>query len=570
MLHRSGSGRSYKAALAGVVCCAALSACSGLTRSQALQRPVNGEMVDAALSPAEQRRAEALAEYGVGISDEIRGDLDGALEHYLHALQLDPRNARLAVRLGQIYVSKRNLTNAVDVLETSLRAKPNNSDVLYWLGFAYRADSKDDKAAAAFHQALKNDPDNLNALGGLIDIDLQKNAMPEITKLLDHAVHRKSDSSLYWIRLGDMYALIAKQKPTWATKNNRQRMQSCYQKALALTPDDSSVVMRVADSYADNGDFAEAAQAYAKLLAKQPDAPQIRERLALNYIRANQKEKAAAVLEEMIKRDPLHFGIYNYLAEVYEDMDQDEKAISEYQQSLVINPNQLVPYLRLALLQLKLKQYNATVKTLNEAKDRFPTTYFIPYYFGLLYSEQKDYAKAVSSFADAEAVATATPTEPKLDGHFYFYYAAASERLGEFEKAESLFRKCIQLDPDNDGACNYLGFMWAEKGVHLNEALDLIQKAVKAEPNNGAYIDSLGWVLFKLGRTDEALVQMRRAVELTKDDATVYDHLADVLLKLGKIDEALLVLRKAQQLDPQNKSISQKLQKLNGNQSAAH
>jgi len=399
---------------------------------------------------------------------------------------------------------------------------------------------------------------------------MQKDALPEASRLLDHAFHHKSDSSFYWMRLGDMYALILKQKPTWAAKINQPRIQSCYQKALALAPDDANVVIRVADAYADNGDFADAAKAYAKLLAEQPDAPQIRERLALNYIRANQKEKAAAVLEEIIKREPLHYGIYNYLGEVYEDLNQDEKAISDYQQSLVINPNQLMPYLRLALLEIQSKQYDSATKSLNAAKEKFPTTYFVPYYFGLLHSQQKDYSKAVVSFADAEALAAASPDEMKLDSRFYFYYAAACERLGDFDKAVSLFHKCLQLDPENDGACNYLGFMWADKGVHLEEALELIQKAVKLDPNNGAYIDSLGWVLFKLGRTDEALIQMRRAVELTKDDATVLDHLADVLLKLGKTDEALLALRRAKGLDPENKEISEKLQKLNGNQSAAH
>jgi tetratricopeptide (TPR) repeat protein len=530
----------------------------------------NGQIAGSTLSPAEQRRAKALAEYAVGVSDEIRGDLDAALGRYLQALQLDPQNTRLAVRLGQIYVSRRGLTNAISVLETSLQAVPNNPEVLYWLGFAYHADNRDDKATAAFHQSLKADPNNLNALGGLLDIYMQKDALPEVTKLLDRAFRRKSGSSIYWMRLGDMYVLISKQKPTWAAKINHQRIQSCYEKALALAPDDADVVMRVADAYADNGDFAEAAKAYAKLLGKQPDAPQIRERLALNYIRANQKEKAAAILEEIIKREPLHFGIYNYLAEVYEDLNQDEKAISNYQQSIVINANQLLPYLRLTLLQLKLRHVEDAAKTLNAAKEKFPTTYFVPYYFGLLYSDQKDYSKAAASFADAEALAGASPDEVKLDGRFYFYYAAACERMGDFDKAVSLFRKCIQLDPENDGACNYLGFMWADKGVHLDEALDLIQKALKLDPNNGAYIDSLGWVLFKLGRTEEALVQLKHAVELTKDDATVFDHLADVLLKLGKTDEALLALRRAKKLDPDNKGVSEKLRKLDGSQSAAH
>jgi Flp pilus assembly protein TadD len=98
----------------------------------------------------------------------------------------------------------------------------------------------------------------------------------------------------------------------------------------------------------------------------------------------------------------------------------------------------------------------------------------------------------------------------------------------------------------------------------------LIQKAVKLDPDNGAYIDSLGWALFKLGRNEEAVVQLRHAVELLKDEADVYGHLADVLLKLGKPDEALTALRRANELEPDNKEISEKLQKLKSNQSAVH
>jgi tetratricopeptide (TPR) repeat protein len=290
----------------------------------------------------------------------------------------------------------------------------------------------------------------------------------------------------------------------------------------------------------------------------------------MNYIYSNQKEKAAAVIEDIIKREPLHFGIYNLLGEIYENLDQDEKALSNYQQSLVVNPNQLLPYVRVVSMQLHFKQYDAAATTLSTFKEKFPATFFVPYCQALMHSEKKEYAQAAVSFADAESLAATSPGEARLDDRFYFYYAAACERSGDFDKAVSLFRKSIQLDPDNHGACNYLGFMWADKGVHLDEALNLIQKAVRLDPDNGAYIDSLGWVLFKLGRDEEALMQLQRAIELVKDDAVVFDHLADVLLKLGKTDEAIAALRRASELDPGNQQITDKLHKLNASQSAAH
>jgi len=107
--------------------------------------------------------------------------------------------------------------------------------------------------------------------------------------------------------------------------------------------------------------------------------------------------------------------------------------------------------------------------------------------------------------------------------------------------------------------------MWAEKGIHLDEAQNLIKQALEIEPESGAYLDSMGWVYFKLGKYSEALTYLRKAVaQLKEPDATVYDHLADVLDKLGKRDEAVSYWKKAVGLDPKNEELGRKLQKALG------
>ena len=528
-----------------------------------LERPAD-------LSPSEEHRAEALAEYGTGVSAEIRGEADDALDHYQRALQLDPQNATLAGHLVQSYLNRRDVTNAVSVLETSVKANPNDAELSYLLGYVYRSDNQDEKAIAAFQRTLKLDPTNIGALGGLLDIYVAKDSAADAAKLFDRAFHQKVNTSSYWMRLGDYYTAVERQKPTWAAKIDRKRIEQCYERALASSPNDPELQVRLADAYADNGDFQKAADAYAKLLAQNPEAPRLRERLAANYVRAGQKEKAAAVLEEIIKREPLQFAVYNYLGEIYEDLGQHEKAISNYQQSLVVNPNQPENYSLITAVQLDAKQVDQALHTLHIWKEKFPTDFRVPYFTGLIQTDRKEYTNAVASFTDAESLAQDAGADVKLSSQFYFSYGAACERAGNYDKAVSLFRKCLQLDPADHAACNYLGYMWADKGIHLQEALDLVQRAVKLDPENGAYLDSLGWVLFKLGRNEEALVQLRHAVAVIKDDATLQGHLADVLLKVGKTEEALAVLRYAHDLEPNNAEISEKLQQLKNNQSAVH
>jgi len=444
-------------------------------------------------------QADALAEYATGYSAEIRGDLDEALEHYGRVVEFDPHNTALAIRIGQIYATKRDLTNAVSVLESALKANPNNGEVAYWLGFVYRTDSQNDKAVAAFRAAVKSEPSHVNALGGLLEILIFQDADKEAIKLLDHAFHEKIEVGSYWTRLGDFYSVVFRQKPSWGHKIDRKRIQQCYEKALAFDPGDTDIEFRLADAYTDSGDYQKSAELYAKLLEKNPEAPLVRERLAANYIRADQKEKAVAVLEDIIKREPSAYAIYNDLGQLYEELNKTEKAISYYLQSLVIKPNQPENYAQITALQLDSKEVDEALKTLATWKQKFPTDFRVPYFTGLIQTDRKQYAAAVASFADAETLARESPGDLKLSSKFYFSYGAACERAGDADKAVTLFRKCLELDPEDHTAANYLGYMWADKGTHLEEALGLIQKAVKFDPKNGAYLDSLGWVLFKLG-----------------------------------------------------------------------
>jgi Flp pilus assembly protein TadD len=113
------------------------------------------------------------------------------------------------------------------------------------------------------------------------------------------------------------------------------------------------------------------------------------------------------------------------------------------------------------------------------------------------------------------------------------------ERMKNFDASEAEFRKVLKLNPDNANAMNYLGYMLADRNVRLEEAFQLIQKALDQEPNNGAYLDSLGWVYFRQGKLNEAESMLIRALDRIGTDPTVHDHLGDVYLKQGKTRDAI-------------------------------
>ena len=144
-----------------------------------------------------------------------------------------------------------------------------------------------------------------------------------------------------------------------------------------------------------------------------------------------------------------------------------------------------------------------------------------------------------------------------------FWLGAALERTGEWAGAEVRFRQVLELEPDFAPALNYLGYMWADNGENLREALELVLRAVSLEPENGAYVDSLGWTYYRLGRYEEARGHLERAAELVPDDAVIYEHLGDLSVAVGDPAGARELYEQAVRLDGENKDkVRQKLVQL--------
>lgn len=144
----------------------------------------------------------------------------------------------------------------------------------------------------------------------------------------------------------------------------------------------------------------------------------------------------------------------------------------------------------------------------------------------------------------------------------YFARGISLERSGQWPKAEADFQQALQLAPDQPAVLNYLGYSWLERKEHLDQAVDMIRRAVEAEPDNGAITDSLGWGLYRLARYDEAVPVMERAVELEPVDPVVNDHLGDVLWAVGRKLEAEFQWRRALSFHPEEKDAARIRRKL--------
>ncbi len=326
----------------------------------------------------------------------------------------------------------------------------------------------------------------------------------------------------------------------------------------------------------------------------------LREQLVRLHLAAGEKEKAARQLNAILDENNANPQASFLLGAIAAENKQYDEAAKHFEATIALEENFEPAYYDLAGVRLSQSNPEAALEVLNRARARFQRCFVMEFYSGVAQAAVKQYADAIKSFTDAELLAKTS--EPSRLNHLFYAQLASvhaalaeetiagdradeasrhfgeaekllakslesapdnpdalfqagsiyermankagssklTERAGRFyEEAEKLLRRCIELSPENAEALNYLGYMWADRGVHLDEARLLIERALKIEPDNAAFLDSLAWVLFKLGQTEPALKPMLEAIAKSpKPDATLLDHLGDIYAAMGRHEEA--------------------------------
>jgi tetratricopeptide (TPR) repeat protein len=533
---------------------------------------------DLVLRPEGERKAGALAHFVEGMAFEETGDLDKALEAYRKVLNVDPGQSELASRVAALLIQQEDYPQAIDVLKDAIKANPNEAEPYSQLAFIYaKYLKKTDQAVDYANRAIALNPADIEGYQRLCEIELAAGQEQKALDALKRATKVHSDDASFWTQLGKLYAAVLFTPDTQPKPDELERVNEIFKKAAENAKDDPAILKDVADYYASSQQLNKAIPLYLRVLELQPDDANAREKLATGFILTDQRGKAVELLEQIIKEHPEKYQPYDLLAQVLDDQArslQRENRVAEakaifakvaanYEQSLLINPNHAGTYLRLAELLLgPLKDPERAVKFLAEARRRFPGAPEIVYYLAIAQREAKQTQRAVATFEEALSEAQLDQDNEIINAKFYFNYGVTAEQAGLYDKAADLLRKSIAFDPASAAdAYNYLGYMWADHNMHLDEAEEMIKRALEIEPNNGSYLDSLGWVEFRQGKFDQALADLLRATKnLDREDPIVFEHIGDTYLKLHRVPEALESWQKAFALDPKNKNLAEKIE----------
>jgi len=508
-----------------------------------------------------EKRIEALARFAAGVSGELREQSDEALEHFQRSVLADPANEPLAIDVARRLLRKKEFDKAIEVLEKSAARPEASGFVDALLGIAYLQSGKHDQAIASSRKAITKLPRALIGYQNLAQIYLQTKRPKEALMVLDEAAALPSPELPLLLELGEAYRSHVASQPR-DFELVKPKLMSVLDTVIKLQPKSQSLIFRLAELLSFAGEYKRSAELYVKLLERFPNQALLRNRIVELYLKANDLKAAQAQLDALVREQPTNPLAHYFLGAIAAEQRDWDKAAEYYQRTIQLNEGakqDFEPvYYDLAGVYISKDKPAEGLKILEKARAKFKNNFLLEFYSGLAHGRLKDHAASIKHLTAAELLARRDEPE-RLTPLFYFQVGTAYERHKDFKQAEFYFRESLKLAPDFAEALNYLGYMWAERGENLSEARVMIAKALKLEPENAAFLDSMAWVLFKLNQPAEALEYQLKALKYQKEpDATLHDHLGDIYAALKQHDKARDQWKHALTIEP-SEAIQQKL-----------
>src|SRR3954471_6016573 len=480
----------------------------------------------------------------------LNNDLLKAEAQFKAAVSLQPDSEEAVTSLAYLYNEEGDTSRAVKVL-TAIAPSGQTSKTFAALGYTYEQQKDYKKAIDAYKKSVEQDSDNLDSVRGLAQNllnDGQTEAALEQYKAITEADPQDAQAHL---RIAELYRRTGKFD---------QALES-LKKTSTLVTDSLEVPYNTALVYEAQGRYDEAAQILQGLL-KKTEKPNFEYTSGDKNNRSVFLERLGTVLREQHKTDAsiaafqqmLDMGDdnasrgYQQMIETYRDAKQWQKASDVARAAVTKFPNDKQLKMVLASQQADLGQGDAAVSQLKALLKNTPEDRDVYIALSQVEARLRHWAEAEAAIDEADKL-----SKPDEKDYIAFVRGSIYERQKKYDDAEQAFRRVVASDPHNATALNYLGYMMADRGLRLEEAIALIKKALAVDPQNGAYLDSLGWAYYKLGNYDLAEENLRRASEKIGNDATIQDHLGELYFKTGKMKLAAAHFERA--LDEWNRGV---------------
>jgi tetratricopeptide (TPR) repeat protein len=506
---------------------------------------------------------------------------ESALQYYLRALENNPESFNILNQVGTCYEELRQLDMAARYYQKALALKPDSLEVLDALGNVSFMAHQYLEATSYYIRVLEAEPDRMvtrfnlaRSYKGLGEATLALTHLQRLSDQLDDAFARGNGTD----DLQRFKRLVLEQLANILVSLEK------YDEALAVLQDasadeenlDLEVLHNLARVQHMKGNFDEALRVLdrcRKRFPGQPETDLLEVEIRLDAGRRDGVDEVMERLQKLAVEQGLDSDLWRRLVVLYTENGYQQRAV-DLLVSITAGEGGKTALSLFFLARLRLDQddLDGALATIREAQQLYPEDNDFTFLHSeiLLRQEQEsecralvsslltaedaeseDYLRAAMLFSNydkyalaEESLAVGLKRFPD-DIALLFQRAATLERMGRTADAEKYFRQLLELEPDNAPALNYLGYMMADGGERLDEAIALVGRALRVDPRNGAYLDSMGWALFRAGMNKQAGSYLLDALKQIPDDPTICEHVGDYFLAIGQRDEAMEHYRKA-------------------------
>lgn len=515
--------------------------------------------------------------------DLLSGDSRAALEQYKAAVEHDPSSAFLRARLAKSYLGLGDIDRALGEAEAAVRLDDGDRESRRLLAGLYSGAGKVSDAIREYRTLLESDPDDAQTLLYLGAIYLDQEQYQPAREHLERYARRNPASPLGHYYLGrtlaesreladaeKSYEAAVKLHPSSTPvltelalvrefRGRRSAALEAYEKVLQADPRNEWAGQRLEALRSGGRDLADARAEFKRLRSREAAPGAARMKVALVHYELGSLEEAVTEFNLALAQRPEDQRVRFFLGLTYSRLDDSLSAVTQFQRIPAESEYFVDSRVQLASLFEKQEKYSEAVAAVRAALDKGDRRRKELFRFlAEIHRQAKDYPNAI------KAMHKVVELDPESD-RVHFALGALYDESKDKDKTIEYMRKAIELNPDYAAALNYLGYTYAEMGVELDQAERLIIRALEIAPNDGFYIDSLGWVYYQKGDYRRAIEELERAVHLVVDDPVIIEHLGDAYLKDGKPVKALRSYRdalKAADEDEQVERIRSKIAEL--------
>lgn len=527
-------------------------------------------------SPKDNPQDAAVSHYLAGALYDFQDQYKQALAEYGHALHYDSTSAQILKAIGRDFFRLKRFDQAVRYLKQSLRANPRDKETLFFLAEAHYRMKDDQNALIYYEQLYHLDPFNTAIHTNLIYLYSHLGKLDELLKFREELAEMRGydDESTYQLltlylqfnrfkQAQSLMQMLIEREPEepahWFLYGNVLEMADdssaaigAYRKALLLDPNNEKTLNEIYLLYIKRKDWKGMIETFAPIVAA--DSTHYRARLYLGegYFLSENFANAEKVLRGLVSQPDYRERALQLLAQGAASRGHTDQAFTYIHQLLEQDPDNSRTWEFLAVLYYQSQDYQECAKVLEQALQTFPEDPALLSLYGNALQQMGRTTEALTPLRKAYQADSRNLNTISALGVVY-------DDLGWYPALDSLYTAALDAFPDNALLLNNFSYSLAERGERLREALKMARKAVGLEPDNGAYLDTMGWVYYKLGDYREALHFISKAVENEESSAVVIEHLGDVYEQLGQSAEARRYWEQALQKDPSRESLKAKL-----------